>query len=72
MTQNTSLGIASSALLIQLSDIHFTDLGDAVLKRSAHIAAAVQPLLPLATRVILIVTGDIAQSGKTVEYNLAK
>jgi hypothetical protein len=72
MTQNPSLRIASSALLIQLSDIHFMDLGDAVLKRSAHIVAAVQPLLPLATRVILIVTGDIAQSGKTVEYDLAK
>ena len=29
-------------------------------------------MLPLATRVILIVTGDIAQSGKTIEYGLAK
>lgn len=63
---------ASRALLIQLSDIHFMEPGDAVLKRSAHIAAAVQPLLPLAARVILIVTGDIAQSGKAAEYDLAK
>lgn len=72
MTANPNPGTASRALLIQLSDIHFLELDDAVLNRTAEIAAAVQPLLPLATRVILIVTGDIAQSGKTAEYELAK
>lgn len=65
-------GTASRALLIQISDIHFEEPGDAVVKRTAEIAAAVQPLLPLATRVILIVTGDIAQSGKSTEYEIAK
>lgn len=72
MTQDKNLSAPSSALLIQLSDIHFMEQSDAILKRSAQIAAAVQPLLPLATRVILIVTGDIAQSGKKGEYDLAK
>jgi hypothetical protein len=63
---------ASRALLIQISDIHFFEPEDAVLQRTAEISAAIQPLLPLATRVILIITGDIAQSGKAVEYTLAK
>lgn len=65
-------GTASRALLIQISDIHFHEPGDAVLKRTAEVSAAVQPLLPLATRVMLIFTGDIAQSGMAVEYDLAK
>lgn len=65
-------GTTSRALLIQLSDIHFLEAADPVLKRTAEISAAVQPLLPLATKVILIVTGDIAQSGRAVEYDLAK
>lgn len=65
-------GTAARVLLIQISDIHFFDPSDAVLRRTAEIAAAVQPLLPLATRVVLIVTGDIAQSGKSDEYSLAK
>jgi hypothetical protein len=63
---------ASRALLVQISDIHFEEPGDAVVKRTAEIAAAVQPLLPLATRVVLLVTGDIAQSGKRTEYEIAK
>lgn len=72
MVATLDTGAASRALLIQLSDIHFLEPSDAVLRRTAEIAAAVQPLLPLATRVILIVTGDIAQSGKMAEYELAK
>lgn len=72
MADISGVSTTSRALLIQLSDIHFMEPGDAVLKRSAQIAAAVQPLLPLASRVILIVTGDIAQSGKAAEYELAK
>lgn len=64
--------VTSCALLIQLSDIHFFRTSDAVLKRTAEIAAALQPLLPLATRVIIAVTGDIAQSGKAAEYELAR
>ena len=60
------------ALLIQISDIHIAEPGDPVLKRAAEISAAVQTLLPLAARVILVVTGDIAQSGKATEYALAK
>lgn len=72
MAGDSDPGTASRALLIQISDIHFSAPSDAVLKRTAEISAAVQPLLPLSTRVILIVTGDIAQSGNTAEYDLAK
>ena len=72
MAADSGPGTASRALLIQISDIHFHEPSDAVLKRTAEISAAVQPLLPLATRVILIVTGDIAQSGKTAEFALAE
>jgi len=72
LATNFDGGTTSRVLLIQLSDIHFQGPGDAVLKRTAEIAAAVQPLLPLTTRAILIVTGDIAQSGKAAEYELAK
>ncbi|MGN7873625.1 STAND family AAA ATPase [Roseateles sp. 22389] len=71
MSGDSAPGPAARALLIQISDIHFQEPTDAVLKRTAEIAAAVQPLLPLATRVVLIITGDIAQSGKSAEYNLA-
>ena len=71
MSGDSAPGTAARVLLIQISDIHFFEPTDAVLKRSAEIAAAVQPLLPLATRVVLIVTGDIAQSGKSTEYDLA-
>jgi hypothetical protein len=63
--------MAPRALLIQLSDIHFLEHSDSILKRTAEIEAALQPLLPLATRVILTVTGDIAQSGKSAEYAFA-
>jgi len=72
LAANFNVGTTSRVLLVQLSDIHFQEPGDVVLKRTAEIAAAVQPLLPLATRAILIVTGDIAQSGKEAEYDLAK
>lgn len=72
MAANFDAGAAARALLIQISDIHFLESTDAVLKRSAEVAGAVQPLLPLATRVVLVVTGDIAQSGKPAEYQLAK
>lgn len=72
LAANPDVIATSRALLIQLSDIHFLRTGDAVLKRTAEIAAALQPMLPLATRVIIAVTGDIAQSGKAAEYELAK
>lgn len=72
MANSPGASAAARALLIQISDIHLLDAADPVLKRTQEISAAVQPLLPLATRVIIIVTGDIAQSGKAVEYSLAK
>jgi hypothetical protein len=71
MIQDTNIKDAARVLLIQLSDMHFMEKGDAVLNRSEQIAGAVQNLLPLSTQIILIVTGDIAQSGKKAEYDLA-
>lgn len=63
---------ASRVLLVHLSDIHFSESTDAILKRTNDICAAIQPLLPLATRVLIAVTGDIAQSGQVAEYMIAK
>jgi hypothetical protein len=46
-----------------LSDIHIATSSDYVLQGFEEIAAATRPFLPEATMVILIVSGDIVQSG---------
>lgn len=62
----------SSFLIVQLSDIHLLE-GDLEMEnRSGAIAAALQPLYPLCSKVVLAVTGDITQSGKRAQFQLAE
>lgn len=58
--------------ILHLSDIHISSKSDHILKRSEAIAAALRPYLPSAQAVIILLSGDIAQSGQVEEYALAE
>lgn len=58
-------------MLLHISDIHIKTSSDAILNRAANIAAATFPRLPEVHTVALIVSGDIAYSGKKNQYELA-
>lgn len=58
-------------LIVHLSDIHFTDKNDPVLKRAEPLVAALRPHLPHAACIAIVVSGDIAQTGAASEYKLA-
>ena len=58
-------------LVLHLSDIHFQKSTDPVLKRVPAILAATRPYLPNVRLIIVVVSGDIAQSGSKDEYRLA-
>jgi hypothetical protein len=57
--------------ILHLSDIHFHGLNDAVLKRAKNIASATMSVAPNPDAYLLAVTGDVAFSGKTEQYELA-
>jgi predicted MPP superfamily phosphohydrolase len=57
--------------VLHLSDLHLRDSGNAVADKAADIAAALQSADPLAKDCIVIVTGDLASSGKMSEYTEA-
>jgi UDP-2,3-diacylglucosamine pyrophosphatase LpxH len=61
-----------SIVLLHLSDIHIKNKSDKVLSVGKKIAAAVTPHLPESVHVFLVLSGDIAYSGKNEEYDLAK
>ena len=58
-------------LLVQLSDIHFKETGGGTPGMAKKISGAIQEQLPRADVVLLVVTGDIANSGKSDEYKHA-
>ena len=58
-------------LIIHLSDIHLKTSNDSILKRAESITAAMRPYLPNTTVVVIVVSGDIAQSGSATEYKIA-
>jgi len=58
-------------LIIHLSDIHFTAITDGILKRSEALVAAARPHFPHAAAIVVVVSGDIAQTGAALEYKLA-
>lgn len=58
--------------ILHLSDIHIFDAHDAILQRHQHIAAAVRRHLSNASKLVILLSGDIAQSGRAVEYELAE
>lgn len=61
-----------SLLLVHLSDIHIKDGSDPILKKSDAIANALNNRLTNAKLVVILVSGDIAFSGKRKEYQAAK
>lgn len=59
-------------LLIQLSDIHFvSDTENALLARSTKLFDSIKNNVKHFDKTLLIVTGDIAFSGKEAEYKVA-
>jgi hypothetical protein len=58
--------------ILHLTDIHIAHKDDHILGRSEAIAASLRPYLPGAESVILLLSGDIAQSGQLHEYELAE
>src|ERR1051326_8999212 len=59
------------ALLLQLSDIHIRSGDDPVIRRRALIARAVASLDPDIDACLLLLTGDIANTGSGDEYYVA-
>ncbi len=64
-------GHAVSILILHLSDIHISSADDPVLARAADIAKCTFNSLPNASRVVVVVSGDIAFSGSAQQYTLA-
>lgn len=62
----------SIAVILHLSDIHIKTPQDAVLNRATAIAACLNPILPTAAHVFIVLSGDIANSGKSAEFKLAE
>lgn len=58
--------------ILHLSDIHIHEPSDSILKRTDEIAKALNPFLPEASTVVILLSGDIAQTGAESEYFLAK
>ncbi|WP_433852583.1 metallophosphoesterase [Stenotrophomonas nitritireducens] len=61
-----------SLLLVHLSDIHIKTDSDPILKRGDAIAAALNPYLPSASLIVIVVSGDVAFSGAKKQYAAAK
>jgi hypothetical protein len=59
-------------VLLHLSDIHISSTSDFILQRPTQIAATTFKYLSSAAEVFVVVSGDIAQSGKAAEYELAE
>jgi len=60
-----------TAIILHLSDIHIQSSLDPILSKSQEIASSTFSLLPLATHVFIVVSGDVAFSGKAEQYELA-
>lgn len=60
-----------TAVILHLSDVHIKSAKDPILKRAKSIAACVFSSLPSASKVFIVVSGDIAFSGQADQYALA-
>ena len=61
----------SAVLVVHLSDIHVQSENDAVLSRAPEIVAALRSISPIASRALILVSGDIAYSGTEWQYLVA-
>lgn len=57
--------------ILHLSDIHIKNSSDPILQNGDKIAACVYTSLPPASHVFIVISGDIAFSGKKTEYQVA-
>ena len=57
--------------ILHLSDIHFRESGNAISGRAAEIVSAFQSADPFVEACVVIITGDLAFSGKPSEYESA-
>lgn len=58
-------------LLLQISDIHAREHSPALIQRFGHVARALKHHSPDVQALVLVLSGDIAYSGKKSEYDLA-
>lgn len=61
-----------SAIILHLSDIHIRSNHDWILAKPTEIAATLNGSLPDSSAVFIVVSGDIAFSGKREQYEAAK
>ena len=61
-----------SLCIIHLSDIHLKTKDDIILSRVDSVCRACASVVPVNSDVAIVISGDIAFSGKIDEYNLAK
>lgn len=61
-----------TVLILHLSDIHIDRSDDHILSKGEKIAACTYVHLPTAQHVVILVSGDIAQSGQQSQYLLAE
>lgn len=57
--------------ILQLSDIHLRSARDSVLERAPKICGALHSAVPFATACVVLLSGDVAYSGKQAEYEIA-
>ena len=57
--------------MLHLSDLHIKGEDDKILKKHKLISSVLIPHLPTASAVFIVISGDIAQSGKKIEYERA-
>ena len=57
--------------IVHISDIHLRSSHDAVIARKKHFLAACRPVFQLVEHAIFVVSGDIANAGKSEEYEVA-
>lgn len=57
--------------LLHLSDIHISSASDPVLSRTNKIRAALNEAVPEAAGCVIVVSGDVAFSGKQSQYEAA-
>jgi len=62
---------AGDPYLIHLSDIHISSEDDPILSRVSEMVSAIQAAALSATHLLVVVSGDIAFSGKQAQYELA-
>jgi Calcineurin-like phosphoesterase len=59
------------AVILHLSDIHILDYNDAIVAHAGEIAQSLFAVGRTSAHVIISITGDIAFSGKTTQYDVA-